>query len=432
MPEQRSSAADGHYTRTCCEASMSSQRILRTTEFKIYPTPRQVATLTEWLRTCCWVYNQSLEHRIKAYRRRGESISLYTQQAMLTRWRSRIERLRLVPAWFERDAMRRVDRGFKDFFRRCKTGEKPGFPRFRSQNRYNSLECVAPGRYAFLGRIRIPILGTVLARGRIGEVVGNQKLLRIIRRASGWYAQVVADQGEVPMKIETTSSVGIDMGLTSFATLSTGEKIDNPRWTRRSDRKLRHAQRRVSRRDKGSRNRCKAVNRLARIYERIAEQRKDFAHQESRKLVNRFDLIGFEKLNIKGLARTRMAKSIMDAAWGMFLIFLAIKAANAGKSAIAVDPRGTSQECPQCDAIKKKSLSERVHHCPCGCVLDRDHAAAKVILARAARSTGLVLPVEGSVSTLGTPPAHAGPAKQEAIAKVVGNATNCYGSTVEV
>ncbi len=392
---------------------MSDQSILRTIEFKLYLTPRQEATLTNWLRTCCWIYNRALEHRVKAYRRRGESVDYYAQQLLLTGWRARIGHLRGVPAYFERSALQRVDRGFKAFFRRIKAGKKPGFPRFRPHQRYNSLEYLFRDQYITGNRIRVPVLGKVRARGRFSEVIGNQKLLRVIRHASGWYAQVVVDYGESPMKREPKLGVGIDMGLTTFATLSTGEKIDSPRWLRRSARSLRHAQRQVSRRIKGSHNRRKAVNRLRRIHERVAAQRKDFAHQESRKLIDRFDLIAFEKLNIRGLARTRMAKSIKDAAWGIFLYFVMYKAESAGRHAVPVDCRGTSQECPQCGAIKKKSLSERIHCCPCGALLCRDEAAAKVILARAARSTGLVLPAEGLASTSGIPPPQAGPAKQE-------------------
>ena len=377
---------DGPYTQGLeGAASMSTQHILRTVECKLYPTKAQAATLETWLRRCCWLYNQALEMRIKAYKRRKESVGYNRQTVWLTGLRGRIPALAEVPAQLARSALRRVDCGFKAFFRRCKAGEKPGFPRFRPHQRYNSLECLQSGPYARADGLYVPNLGRVRMRAGGQSFIGKQKVLRVIRRASGWYGQVVIDAGVVPcVKVAIQSAVGVDVGLTAFATLSTGEKIGNPRWARRAERALSHAQRKVSQRVKRSANRRKAVNRLARIHERIAAQRKDFAHQESRKLVNRFDLIGFEKLNIKGLARTRMARSIMDAAWGLFLFFLTYKAENAGKWGVPVDPRGTSQECPFCGRVQKKSLSERIHRCVNGCpVLDRDHAAGMVIRARA-------------------------------------------------
>lgn len=364
---------------------MSQNHILRTITFKIYPNRRRAETLEKWLRTCCWLYNQALEHRIKAYKRRGQHVSFADQTIWLTQMRKRMPHLASVPYEFAKDALRRVDRGMKAFFRRVKAGDKPGFPRFRSHQCYNSLEYLKFDSYVRPSNLlSVPKLGLVRFRAGNQSIPGQQKLLRIIRRASGWYAQVLIGDGQSePPKVPIQQSVGVDVGLESFASLSNGEKIENPRFLRISERKLKCAQRRLSRKVKGSRNRRKAVRRVARIHERIREQRRDFAHRESRKLVDRFDLIGFENLNIKGLASGMLAKSIADAAWGMFLFFLVYKAECAGKRAIAVDPRRTSQECPGCGMVKKKELSERVHLCQCGAFIDRDVAAALVIHARA-------------------------------------------------
>jgi putative transposase len=365
--------------------------MMRVVEAKLYPTAVQEAALETWLRRCCWLYNQALEYRIKAYQRRGETVGLVAQCAWLTGLRERMPALAEVPTKFARDALRRVDRGFQAFFRRCQAGEKPGFPRFRSHTRYNSLEFLAPGVYLRPGNlVHVPKLG--LVKVRVGEqaLAGTQKLLRLIRRASCWFAQVVVDDGQQPPpKIKIRSAVGIDVGLESFATLDTGEKIPNPRFFRKAQQKLKRLQRRVCRCQRRSRNRRRAARRLARQHERIAAQRRDFAHQQSRKLINRFDLIGFEKLNLGGLGRSRLAKSIHDAAWGMFLYFVTYKAEGAGRHAVPVNPSGTSQECPWCGRVQPKSLSERVHRCPCrGEVIDRDHASALVIRARALRVVG--------------------------------------------
>lgn len=322
---------------------------------------------------------------MKAYKRRGESINYNQQQSLLTKWRSCIDWVRSVPVCFERDALRRVDRGMKAFFRRVKSGEKPGYPRFKSWRRYNSLEYLAVGKYLRGDRIHVPCMGSVRCRGRLMPE-GVQKGLRIVRRASGWYAQFILDNGKPKPKPETKeiqSTVGIDMGLEYFASTSDGEHIDNPRFARTSQRKLRALQRKVSRRKKGSGRRRRAVKSLQRHHERIAAQRKSFCHQHSTALVQRYDLIAVENLNVSGMSRSSFGKSILDAAWTTFTNQLKCKAEDAGKSVVFVNPRGTSQTCPDCGSVKPKKLSERVHSCECGCRLQRDVAAAKVILSRA-------------------------------------------------
>jgi putative transposase len=246
------------------------------------------------------------------------------------------------------------------------------------------MECLDVLTYHRGDRIKIPKLGSIRCRGRLLPI-GKQKGLRIVRRESGWYAQIILDNGLIPIQKPVTSTVGIDVGLESFATLSNGEKIDNPRFGRRSERKQRSLQRRLCRRPKKrGMNRRKAAKALARHHERVAAQRRSFAHQEARKIVSRFELVGFENLNVVNMVKNhKLARSIADAAWGFFLFCLTYKAESAGRRAIGVDPHRTSQTCPNCGAAKKKVLKERDHVCPCGLRCHRDHAAARVILARA-------------------------------------------------
>lgn len=391
--------------------------MIRAVEVKIYPTERQSVTLRAWMDRCAWIYNQALAHRIKAYQRRRQTPTLYSQFSMLATWRSRMEFIRQTPSQFARDALRRVDRGMKGFFRRCNAGEKPGFPRFRPKHRYTSLEVLEVSNYIRPGGfVHVPKLGLIKFRGGCQSIPSKQVILRIIQRASGWFAQVLFDNGAPsPTSAVVSNGVGVDVGLESFATTSDGEVIENPRLLRAGQRKLRSANRRVSRRIDGSANRRKAAVRRRLAHERIAAQRKDFAHQHSRRLVNAYDLIGFEKLNMSGMVRGRLAKSILDAAWSMFLRFIVYKAESAGKRAIAVNARGSSQECPRCGRIRAKSLRERVHRCECGLVLDRDHAAALVILARALGVAGAT-PVEGATSTCGgCSHEHVGPVNQEVL-----------------
>lgn len=372
--------------------------MLRTFEFRLYPTPAKAATMDSWLARLCWINNRALERRKKAYKRRKESVSLYDQFALLVEWRKRMPNFGEIPSHFCRDPLRRVDRGMKAFFRRVKSGQPPGFPRFKSRQRYNSMEALEPDNYIRGNKVRIPKLGLVTIRGHDRIPPGKQKLLRIIRRPIGWYGQVLVEVPNPKPLAPTGEAVGIDVGLINFAALSNGEMVPAPRFARWSARKLRSAQRRTSRRIKGSARRRKAVRKLVRVHERIAAQRKNFAHQLSTDLVRSFDLIALEKLNVKGMVRSRLAKSILDAAWTMLTAQLTYKAASAGRRVVFVDPRGTSQTCPSCGAVRKKSLSERAHSCPCGCQSDRDVAAAQVILARALGSSREQSPVEGGTA----------------------------------
>jgi putative transposase len=376
--------------------------MIRTFQYKLYPSQSQIKILEKWIGSCCWVYNQMLEIRIKAYKRRRENVNYNAQSSLLTTWRSRIESLRAVPRRFELDALRRVDKGMQAFFRRVKSKQTPGFPRFRSQHRYNSIEYLAIGKYLLGDRVQIPNMGTIRCRGRLLPE-GTQRVLRVIRRSTGWYAQIVLDDGNMLHDAQPVNTcIGIDVGLLTFAAMSDGSKIKNPRFGQQSSHKLRSLQRRVSRRMKGSKRRRKAVKALQKQYERISDQRKYFCHQHSTSLVQKYDLIAIENLNINGMTHGHFAKSIFDAAWGTFCNQITVKAASAGRQLIAVDPRGTSQTCPNCGAIVKKKLSERTHSCGCGLVCDRDHAAAQVILARA-------LAVSGATRTQTDPASDAAP-----------------------
>jgi putative transposase len=179
------------------------------------------------------------------------------------------------------------------------------------------------------------------------------------------------------------SAIGVDFGLKQFAVLSNGEAIANPRFFRTEEKRLVKAQRKLSAAKKGSPEQKKGRKIVARVHERIANKRRDFAHQESRKLVNRFAIIVFENLNIRGMLKnTRLAKSIADAAWNQLAQFTSYKAENAGRCVVQVNPRNTSQTCSKCGELVEKDLSVRVHHCSsCGLTLDRDHNAAINILA---------------------------------------------------
>ena len=202
------------------------------------------------------------------------------------------------------------------------------------------------------------------------------------RESTGeWYVAFTCDVGSAPAKAAVRSSVGIDLGLTTFATLSDGTEVKNPRWFRASVVQLRRRQQTLSRRQRGSTSRERARTQVARAHQHIANQRKDFARKLACSLFRRYDLIAYEDLEIRRMVGGSFAKSIHDAGWGLFLHTLRDKAESAGRHAIAVDPRGTTQQCSGCGATVKKSLAEREHQCTCGVTLGRDHNAAINILA---------------------------------------------------
>jgi len=360
--------------------------MLRTMTARLYPTPAQQSRLEHLLDVGRQLFNASLEQRIVAYEADKTSLSYMTQTADLTILRSVMPTLADVPSKIERDALRRLDLAFQHFFRRVREGKcKAGFPRFKAWQRWNSFSIQSPGKCVRGKRIRVSgVNGPIKARN-VQYTKGTIKQLHVVRRAGKWFAQlVVDDHREVPQPVPIHSCVGIDVGLKTFATMSNGDTIDNPRFARKAKRKLAHAHREVSRKVKGSRNFRKAVNRLQRVYERVANLRSSFTHHASKEIVSKHQFIAVEDLNVNGMVQGRLGKSILDAAWTQFTQRLAYKAEEAGGLFIRVNPSGTSQECSQCGQTVPKSLSVRVHRCPsCGLVVDRDLNAARNVLQRA-------------------------------------------------
>ncbi|GET37707.1 transposase [Microseira wollei NIES-4236] len=219
------------------------------------------------------------------------------------------------------------------------------------------------------------------------------KQATILYKADGWYVSLSLEDGTVPEPIpidEIKASVGIDVGLEKFLTTSDGQCISVPRFYRNGQAKLARQQRKLSRQQKGSKNYAKQANKVAKQHLHVARQRQEFHYQVAHWLCAAYDLISFENLNIKGLARTRLAKSILDVAWGAFLNILQAVAVKRGKQTVEVDAKRTSIECSGCGIRVEKVLSDRVHRCPnCGLVIDRDWNAAINILSRGLRTVGL-------------------------------------------
>lgn len=352
--------------------------MIRSFQFRLLPNATQRAALERILDDNAETYNAALQERIEAWKLQRKSISYRDQQNELTE-------LRQDPAFqwmavdIQRDPLRRVDLAFRAFFRRCKAGQKPGFPRFRSRFRYDSFSFCRPARN---GRsIKIPNLGYIRMRGG-REIRGVAKECNIKRDGERWTASVVCDIGPAPEKRAVSTAIGIDVGVASLISLSNGVSVDNPRWTKRHERRITEASRSLARKQKRSNNRSRAKGVLVRAHQRAANARSNYLHHISKMLVAQYHLIAHEELSIRSMSQGRFAKSILDAAWGILLFQLKYKAEEAGTWVVPVNPRGTSQRCSGCGEVVKKTLSQRVHSCPkCGLELGRDHNAALNILA---------------------------------------------------
>ena len=274
-----------------------------------------------------------------------------------------------------------LDKAYAAFFRRLKTGEKAGFPRFKGRNRFRTFGFKEEGNgFKIDGRrLRLSGIGRVAVRWH-RPLEGKVKTLRVTRKAGKWYASFCCEVETAPLP-PCAKEVGIDAGLSSLFVLSTGAKVENPRWYRRSQAKLRILQRAVARKKLGGSNRRKAVRRLSGFTERVANRRKDYLNKLACMLVSCIGFIALEDLSIRRMVHGNFAKSILDAGWGFFKQRLLAKAENAGRQVALIDPAYTSQDCCQCGHRQKLSLSDRWYECPCGNSRHRDENAALNILA---------------------------------------------------
>lgn len=346
----------------------------RTFKYRLYPNRSQRERLQKTLDVCRELYNAALQERRDGYRIAKAKLNYYSQANQLSEIKEVRPDISDVHSQVLQDVLRRVDKSFKAFFQRIKRHQTPGFPRFQGKHRYDSFTYPQTG-FSVGDKLQLSKIGNVKIKLH-RELKGDIKTLSIKRENGSWYAcfSCVVEPDALPA---LDNSVGIDVGLESYAVLSNRERIPNPRWYRTAQAKLRRAQRKVARRmNQRSNRRRKAVALLAQIHRDIFNRRNDFQHKVSHDIIRRFQTIFVEDLNIKGLSRGILSKSVRDASWGSFLNKLAYKAEHAGRQFIQVNPRGTSQRCI-CGAANPKKLSNREHACPeCGLVTTRDHASA--------------------------------------------------------
>ncbi|MCZ7570312.1 MAG: transposase [Ardenticatenaceae bacterium] len=359
--------------------------MLKTFEYRLYPSKSQERLMGQTLETCRRWYNICLAERKDAWEQAQQSVGKFAQLAKVKDYRKENPFAGQVHSHVLQVVVADLDKAFQAFFRRAKAGEAPGYPRFKGRNRFDSFGFKEYGNGFKLDgrRLRLFGIGRVAVRWH-RPIEGKVKTLRIKRKAGKWYACFACEVEPEPLP-ETGKAVGLDVGIASLITTSEGEKVENPKWYRTEQRQLRVAQRRVARRKKGSARRRKAVLALQCQHERIRTARKDFLNKLAADLVNRYDLIAIEDLQISNMVHNRhLSKSILDAGWGYFRQRLSFKAEEAGRTVVEVNPAHTSKTCSHCGSLfAELTPADRWVECECGLSLDRDHNAAINILKRA-------------------------------------------------
>ena len=364
---------------------------MRVIEFKLKTNPHQKIAIQEAIRVGQFIRNKCLRFWMDSTKedqvnygtlcRLTTELSNSPEFSFVGKLNSMARQASAERAWFS----------ISRFYDNCQRGlAKKGYPKFKKFSR--SVEYKTSGwkltedkKFIHItdktGIGKLKLIGTfkreILDKSTI-------KRVRLIKRADGFYCQFVLEIERVEPFDSTGKEVGIDLGLNHFLTDSNGDKIDNPRFLRKSEKRLKKAQRKLSKKKKGSQKRLKQKSKVARLHLKVSRQRKDFAVKTAKALIQSNDLVVYEDLKVSNMVKNpKLAKSIQDASWSMFTDWLDYFGKIHGKFVVAVNPQYTSQQCSDCGNIVKKTLSVRTHVCSCGCVLDRDENAAINILARA-------------------------------------------------
>jgi len=331
-----------------------------------------------------------------------EKVDYYSQQAALKETKKLFPDYKEIYTEVQQLNLQRLDKAWKRWLIPDKSGKRGGRPRFKKKGELRSISFSRinnPKAVCFLNgnTLRIPKLGlfpVVVHRDIADGFV--LKTATIVKKADGWYCSISAEDETVPnlKPIDTVkTAVGVDVGLKEFLTTSSGETVPIQQIYRKAQNHLARQQRFLSRQEKGSNSYKKQQNKIARIHQRIQRQRKDFHYKTAHQLVRNYDLIAVEDLQVKNLARnSKLAKSILDAAWSAFINILEAVAVKRGVHVVKVSPHNTSQNCSCCGVKVPKTLSVRTHSCPsCGLVLDRDENAAVNILNKALQAVGHIV-----------------------------------------
>jgi putative transposase len=357
-------------------------------EYKLDGTSAHYSAIEEAIRTTQFVRNKCLRLWMDTRGTNGNDLQCYCAQLA-----NEYPFAKALNSQARQAAADRAWAAISHFYDNCRNKKpgKKGYPQFQHDCRsveykQTGWKLEPDGRHITftdgcgIGRLRL--IGT---RNIETFPTKQIKRVRLIRRADGYYVQFMVQADRRVEHITTGKQIGIDLGLKEFLTDSEGEPVANPRHLRKAEKKLKRLHRRLSRTQKKSQNRKKARKKLAKGYLKVSRQREDFARKTANALVSSHDFIAYEKLRIANLVKNRkLAKSISDASWGRFILWLTYYGAIHEIPIIGVEPASTTQDCSGCGARVKKALSVRTHICPaCGLVLDRDHNAAINILEKA-------------------------------------------------
>ncbi|MBW4422448.1 MAG: transposase [Myxacorys californica WJT36-NPBG1] len=369
-------------------------------QYRLRLTTTQQTTIDQWLELCRRQYNYRLAERFNWYEHNRcdinacplichlpelkERPSRYSQQRDLVNSKKLFPQYKELPSHTLQDVIARVEKAFDRWLSGDSNGKRSGKPRFKGQGRFRSIAFPDPIKPEHIdGRfIQLPKIGKLkMILHRPIPDGFKVKTAAIIKKVDGYYITLSLQDSSVPVLTPDAptldNTIGIDVGLKSFLVDDSGNEVEIPQHYRKAEKKLKRLQRSLSRKKKGSNRRKKAIKRVAKAHLKIVNQRKDFHYKSAQKVLQQGKHVAHEKLNIKGLAKSRLAKSVNDAGWSQFLQILSIKAERAGLLAVAVNPNGTSQNCSGCGTKVSKTLADRLHACPeCGLMLDRDHNAA--------------------------------------------------------
>ena len=399
--------------------------MLITYQYRLKPTSEQTSTMEVWGELLRRHWNYALGQRLDWLRRTRcqidrcsvvsepigdipSKIDYYTQASQLRQTKELFPEYKNIYADCQQQNLMRLDKAWKRWLIPDKKGKRGGRPRFKKRVDICSFTFPRVNNKKAGAHLK----GNVLKLSKIGEIEvilhrpipdGFEiKQATLVKKADGWYVSLSLEDDAVPESLpvsEVKTAVGIDVGLEKFLATSDGQAVVIPQFYRKAQARSSRQQRQLARMEKGSENYQRQANKVACLHLHVARERKEFHYQVAHWLCDQYDLIAFENLNIKGFTRTRLAKSILDAAWGSFLNILTTVAVKRGKWAIGEDPRGTSIECSVCSGRVEKTLKDRVHNCPhCGLVIDRDWNSGKNILNRVKRTLGLAFAGSGGYS----------------------------------
>lgn len=349
--------------------------------FRLYPSKKQISVLEDQFELCRQTYNWLLLHCRETYKETKKLPRQFDLNNLLVAFKTQRTQLDQVHSQVLQNISKRIKDAYTGFYSRRKLGLKAGLPRFKKHETYKSITYPQFGYKIEKGKLKLSKIGDIRIKQH-REIQGQIKTLTVKRTASGkWFACFSCIVDEQP-KPKPFTDVGIDVGLNSFAVLSDKTVIVNPRFYRKSEKRLSQIQRQLSRKKKGSNNRNKARVKVAQLHEKIQNQRRDFLHKASKMIADNYEKVYVEDLQITNLVRNRhLSKSISDAGWGDFTRMIAYKELRSGGQLIYVNPRNTTQNCSRCGEQVSKTLSERIHECPyCGLKMDRDLNASRNIL----------------------------------------------------